>query len=275
MQTIGIGSARSDFVLDWEGSRPWLACLNARWPRHQIYNSFQAVKAASQSKGLFVPRHLFVVRNGVDCEYFRMVPLRQKARPIIAGIGSLIPVKRWDRLLSAASELKRRNCEFSVRIAGDGPLRSLLEQEVQNRGLEGTVDFFGHVNNVPEFLSDATLLVHCSDAEGCPNAVMEAMACGRAVVATDVGDTPSLIENEKTGFVINRGDDTTLVERINTLIVDRELCQRMGEAGRAKAETEFTTKRLVLRTLAAYRAAGWNDVRGQENSCHYTAELSA
>jgi D-inositol-3-phosphate glycosyltransferase len=88
---------------------------------------------------------------------------------------------------------------------------------------------------------------------------MEAMACGRAVVATGVGDTPFIVEHQKTGFVIPCGDDAALVERMARLITDRELCRHMGEASRLKAECEFGLERLVAETLAAYRAAGWKD----------------
>ena len=88
---------------------------------------------------------------------------------------------------------------------------------------------------------------------------MEAMACGRAVVAMDAGDIPSLVEDGKTGFVVRRGDDAKLVGSHGALITDRDLCRRMGEAGRAKAEREFGLDRLVSETLAAYRAAGWKD----------------
>jgi glycosyltransferase involved in cell wall biosynthesis len=86
---------------------------------------------------------------------------------------------------------------------------------------------------------------------------MEAMACGRAVVATDAGDIPSLVEDGKTGFVVHRGDETTLVARMMTLMTDYDLCRRMGEAGRAQAEQQFGLDRLVSDTLAAYRAMGW------------------
>jgi len=249
--------------LDWEGSSRWLARLNARWPREQIYNSFEAAKAASGAKSLFIPGHVSVVRNGVDLESFRPSPLPYTGRTNIVGIGSLIPIKRWDRLLAAASELKRRNFDFTVQIAGDGPLRRSLEIEVQDRVLEDQVRFLGHLNEVPRFLSDTTFLVHCSDAEGCPNAVIEAMACGRAVVATDVGDIPSLVEDGKTGFVVRRGDNAMLLDRMARLMEDRDLCRRLGEAGRAKAEREFGLDRLVSGTLAAYRVAGWKDTLPQ------------
>jgi len=95
--------------------------------------------------------------------------------------------------------------------------------------------------------------------EGCLDVVMEAMACGRAVVATDAGDVPYLVEDGKAGFVVRRGDDMTLAARMATLITNLDLCQQMGEAGRARAEREFGLDRLVAETLAAYRAAGWKD----------------
>ena len=119
---------------------------------------------------------------------------------------------------------------------------------------------FGVHDNISDQLAESTFLIHTADYEGCPNVVMEAMACGRAVVATDAGDVPLLVEDGKTGFVVRRGEDGALVDRMIRLITDRELCRRMGEAGRAKAEQEFGLDRLVAETLAGYRNAGWKDV---------------
>jgi len=198
-----------------------------------------------------------VVRNGLDLRRFCMAPLPTAGRIRILGVGSLLPVKRWDRLLSAAVELKRRGFNCLVQIAGDGPLRGSLEHQAQELDVTGHVEFVGHSNNIPELLANATFLVHSSESEGCPNVVMEAMACGRAVVATDVGDVPDLVEDGKTGFVVRCRDDAMLVERMVKLITDRDLCRRMGEAGRAKAERGFGLDRLASETLGAYKAAGW------------------
>jgi glycosyltransferase involved in cell wall biosynthesis len=121
------------------------------------------------------------------------------------------------------------------------------------------VQFLGRRSDIPDLLKDSTFLVHTADAEGCPNVVMEAMACGRAVVSTDAGDVPLLLDDGKTGFIVRRGDDETLAARIGTLIASRDLCLRMGEAGRAKAIVEFGLDTLVLKTLDAYRFAGWKD----------------
>jgi glycosyltransferase involved in cell wall biosynthesis len=88
---------------------------------------------------------------------------------------------------------------------------------------------------------------------------MEAMACGRAVVATNVGDIPTLIDNDKTGFFVPCTDGAGLVDRVVTLITNRELCRQMGAAGRLKAEREFGMSRLVEETLCAYQQAGWRE----------------
>jgi glycosyltransferase involved in cell wall biosynthesis len=160
-------------------------------------------------------------------------------------------------LLTAAAVLKRNGLDFVLRIAGEGPLRRVLEQQARDLGLNGRVEFVGYSGDVPGFLGDATFVVQTSDHEGYPNTVMEGMACGRAVVGTDAGDMPSLIEDGTTGFIAPRGNDALLVDRLSKLILDRDLCKRMGRAGRAKAEREFNLDRLVSETLTAYRNAGW------------------
>jgi glycosyltransferase involved in cell wall biosynthesis len=85
------------------------------------------------------------------------------------------------------------------------------------------------------------------------------MACGRAVVGTDAGDIPHLVENGKTGFVVAKEDEATLATRIAALLQDHDLCRRMGEAGRSKAEQAFGLNRFQSEILAAYRAEGWVD----------------
>ncbi len=257
--TIPVGAVQSDFIKDKEWTGPWLGRLSARYPGGQICNSFRAADNVRRSRSVFVPKRPFVVRNGLDLELFQSRPVAQDGPVRILAVGSLLPVKRWDRLLGAALELKRRGLDSVVQIVGDGPLRGSLEQHAQNLGLYGRVTFSGHADDVPDLLARATFLVHTSDTEGCPNVVMEAMACRRAVVATDAGDIPSLVEDGRTGFVVRRGDDSALVDRMAALISDRDLCRRMGEAGHGRAQREFGVDRLVSETLAVYRAVGWAD----------------
>jgi glycosyltransferase involved in cell wall biosynthesis len=258
-KAIAMGSVRSDFLSAKKSCGPLLGRLSARWPRSQIFNSFAAAENARSTRSFFTPSQLFVIRNGLNLQDYQTTLLPRGGRVCIVGVGSLFPVKRWDRVLLAGLELKRRGYDPLIRIAGTGPLRSSLEQRTQDLGLGDRVKFVGQVDDIPKFFSDATFVVHTSDSEGCPNAVVEAMAGGRAVVATDVGDIPYLVEDGKTGFVVPRGDDSALVERMVKLITDQDLCRSMGEAGRAKAERDFGLDRLVSETLAAYRVAGWMD----------------
>jgi glycosyltransferase involved in cell wall biosynthesis len=206
-----------------------------------------------------MPKQLTVVHNGLDLEQFRSTPLLVCGKVRIVGVGSLVPVKRWDRLLRAAVALKRSGVDCLIQIAGDGQLRGMLDQQARDLGVTDCLEFIGYTEYVPALLANARFLVHTSDSEGCPNVVMEAMACGRAVIATDAGDVPSLVEDGKTGFVVPRGDEAILLARMMTLMTDHDLCRQMGEAGRAKVEQQFGLDRLVTETLAAYRAMGWKD----------------
>ena len=258
-KAIAIGGVRSDIEWAKKDAGLLLGRLSARWPRRQIFNSSAAAKTTQNSKSLFAPKECLVVRNGVNLELFRRLPLAANGKVHILGVGSLFPVKRWDRLTLAAVALKQRGFDFMIRIVGDGPLRASLERQAEDVRVAECVKFIGHADNIPELLAEATFLVHPSDKEGCPNVVMEAMACGRAVVATDVGDVTQVVEDGETGFVVPCGDDATLVERMATLITNRNLCCDMGVAGCDKAKREFKLDRVISETLAAYRTAGWKD----------------
>jgi glycosyltransferase involved in cell wall biosynthesis len=256
-KTIAIGSVRSDLIWAKKQWGPLVGRLSARWPRTQIFNSFAAAENARRSRSLFAPGQSFVVRNGLDLQRFQMLPWPPSGRMCIIGVGSLLPVKRWDRLLTAAQALKRCGFDFLVRIVGEGPLSASLKQQAQVLGIADHVEFSGQSDNIPGLLADATFLAHTSESEGCPNVVMEAMACGRAVVAMDAGDIPLLVVDGTSGFIVPQGDDAAFVARMASLVTDRDLCRRMGEVGRAKAEREFGLDRLVSETFAAYKAAGW------------------
>jgi glycosyltransferase involved in cell wall biosynthesis len=258
-RAMAVGSVRSDFTRARKNSGLWLGSLNARWPHNQIYNSYASAEMCRLARSFFVPKRFSVVRNGLDLEQFSSALLTLGKRIRIVGVGSLVPVKRWDRLLRVARALKQSGFDYLIQIAGDGRLRGVLDQQVQDLGIADCIEFLGYMDDIASLLATARFLVHTSDSEGCPNVVMEAMACGRAVVATDAGDVPSLVEDGKTGFVVPRGDEATLLARMVTLMTDDDLCRRMGEAGRAKAEQQFGLDRLVAETLAAYQAMGWKD----------------
>jgi glycosyltransferase involved in cell wall biosynthesis len=254
---IPIGAVQSSFIAERRNNWKLLGKLSARWPHAQIFNSSTAAQNAKRVATFFRPPRSYVVKNGVDLNKFS--PQRQPERGYILAVGSLLPVKRWDRLLRVVARLKEKGLEFEVLHAGSGPLREELEVMARGLRVEHMVRFLGNQHDIPNLLAGAAFLVHTSDVEGLPNVVLEAMACGRAVVATDAGDVPYLIDDGKTGFVVSRQDEIALADRMAILLADRALSRRMGEAGRLKAEQEFTLERLVSETFAVYRAEGWKD----------------
>jgi glycosyltransferase involved in cell wall biosynthesis len=259
VDAVAVGSVRSDLAWAKKEAGRILGPLSAWRPRDQICNSYAALASGRAAWRGGVSSHRLVVRNGVDLEHFRRLPLDLAGPVRIVGVGNLLPVKRWDRLLLAACELKRRRIAFRVAIAGDGPLRNTLLQHAAQLDIADSVQFLGHCDDVPRLLADATFVAHTSESEGCPNAIIEAMACGRAVVAMDAGDIRSLVEEGVTGFVVASGDHAAFIERLAYLSTCNEAAKRMGDAARARVEREFTLERLVRDTFAAYRNAGWTD----------------
>lgn len=258
-KAVSLGAIRGDFLQDKKDSGRWIGNLSARWPRTQIANSSLAAQNCKSSRTQFAPKQILVVRNGVDLRQYRWLPLEERTSTLIVGVGSLVRLKRWDRILKAAQFLKQKGCQFRIRLVGEGPLRSELEHSTRSLGIEAHVEFLGYQTDIPTMIAEASFLVHTADTEGCPNVVMEAMACGRAVVAMDAGDIPTLVENGMTGFVVPRNDQVALERAMANLIANPHVCRRMGEAGRAKAEKGFDVNTMVTNMLEAYRQAGWRD----------------
>lgn len=254
---ISVGSLRGSLTHSRREVGNVLGQLCGRWPSGQVYNSFSAEREAKHSTTIFRPRRIYVVTNGIDLDRFSPTPHPEYG--YILAVGSLFPVKRWDRLLRAVAYLVGKSFKFEVRHAGSGPLREELEAMARGLHVEHLVRFLGSRHDIPDLLAGAAFLVHTAENEGCPNVLMEAMACGRAVVATDAGDAPYLIDDGKTGFVVPKEDEAALADRIATLLNNRELCRGMGDAGRTKAEQVFGLDRLKSETFAAYQAEGWRD----------------
>jgi glycosyltransferase involved in cell wall biosynthesis len=253
---LPVGSMRQDFVTERREAGIVLGRLSAHWPSVQIANSLNAQRSAESSPWFSRPASIEVVRNGLDLTRFSCQPIPEQTPSLLAA-GRLSPEKRWDRLLTCIPTLASRGLRFTINLAGDGPLRTKLETDATPLVARGLIRFLGARQDIPELLAGSTFLVHTADAEGCPNIVMEAMASARAVVATDSGDVPYLVDSGKTGFVVRRDDQGALVEAIARLITDSALCERMGRAGRLKAEREFGLERLASETFGAYRAADW------------------
>ncbi len=254
---VGVGSIRSSFREAVRDTGGLLGIMSAHWPRHQLCNSRSGAREIDKQRRWASPQKVSVVWNGVDLSRFAVDSKPEPGPVCVAGVGSLVRLKRWDCLIDAAKILRDEGLQFVVEIAGAGPLRPALEEAIRRNDLETQVVLLGEVADVTGLLARASLLVHTSEVEGCPNSVLEAMACGRAVIACRAGDVSEIVEHGKTGFVVEPNDTAGLVSSIRELILDPVRRREMGLAGRARVERDFQIDRMVDETLKAYRLAGW------------------
>jgi glycosyltransferase involved in cell wall biosynthesis len=174
--------------------------------------------------------------------------------PVIGIVARLDRLKDHATLLRAAKLLLDRSRVFRLVIVGDGDLRRPLESLANELGIADLVHFAGHQPHRPNPHTVFDVSVLCSTAEGFPNSVLEAMAAGRPVVATNVGGVPDAVEHERTGLLVPPSDAGVLADALESLLTDERRRLALGAAGRDLARTRYG-ERTVLRTLEdAYQA---------------------
>ncbi|HWN19796.1 MAG TPA: glycosyltransferase [Gemmatimonadales bacterium] len=170
----------------------------------------------------------------------------------------LFPRKGIRFLIEAAAQLKPRFPDLKVVLAGDGFERPELVRLAEGLGLGGDVTFLGWVPNteLPPYYRAAAVSVIPSLEEGFGIPAAEAMGCEVAVVASDAGGLPEVVENGVTGLVVPRGDSTALAQAIASLLADPERRRAMGQAGRIRALQMFDWDRSAAQFEQIYREVG-------------------
>jgi glycosyltransferase involved in cell wall biosynthesis len=207
------------------------------------------------------PARIRVIPNGVDPNRFAGSADRPTVRrrlglpedgPLLLTVSNLIHYKGHGTLLEAVPLITRTHPTARFVLAGDGPMRAEIERRIATAGVADRVRLLGERIDIPDLLRAADLLVHPSDEEGFPNAILEAMAAGRPVVATRVGGTPELVLDGVTGTLVPPRSPAALAAAVSHLLADSQLADRMGAAGRERAVREFSLARMVERTEALY-----------------------
>ena len=191
-----------------------------------------------------------VIPNGVPLERFA-VP-RAPVRGRILMVGRLARPKRPDLALRAFANVRRRIPEAELHVVGDGPLREEAEGLATDLGVAGAVRFLGNRDDVPELLAQAECALLASDYEGCPLAVVEAMAASVPVAATAVGGTAELVRAGETGALAARGDAGGLAEALARVLAEPATAAELGAEGRREAERNLSLDRMVERLVALY-----------------------
>jgi glycosyltransferase involved in cell wall biosynthesis len=182
--------------------------------------------------------------------------------PVLLSVGRLRHQKGHEVLLRALPDVLREFSRAQLLIAGDGVLRQDLEAQAAAAGVSSNVKFLGMRKDVPVLLSLADVFVFPSRFEGMPNAVLEAMSMGLPVIATSVQGVDELIQDEGNGLLVAMDDSVALSQAILCLLRDPDTRQRLGDAARARIESDYTVERMcrqyeqLLRGNWPNRAAG-------------------
>jgi len=191
------------------------------------------------------------IANGVDVGHF--VPLQQTVkthsgpRPIVIGtVARLSTEKNIARLIGVASQLIGA-MDLEVRIAGDGPTFGSLQALIRDADLQDVVKLMGATRDVATMLQELDIFALTSDTEQMPYSVLEAMACGLPVVATDVGDVRQMLSEENRPFVAPVEDDKSIGAHVLRLGRSGVLRQRVGAANRRHVVNNYSRRLMVDR----------------------------
>jgi glycosyltransferase involved in cell wall biosynthesis len=220
------------------------------WKMRMAYPFFSGFIANSQAvKDHFVktdrlkPDRIEVIYNGFD---FDVIPDDQPSRkadelPVVGIVANLNrPVKRVQDFINAAALVHREIPQARFVVVGDGHLRSEFEALADSLGLGCSIRFTGRIDNPLDIICTFDIGVITSETEGFCNAIVECMACGVPVVATNTGGNPELVEEGENGFLVPVGHAEMLSERIVALLADKSSRSRIGERNRKKIRRDFS-----------------------------------
>lgn len=195
------------------------------------------------------------MHNGVDTAEFHPPSVAQPghAGPVIGTVANLDVRKDLGTFLRMAARIVAVFPQATFKVVGAGPERDSLVQLANELGIGARVEFTGASGNTKDAYHTFDVFVLSSRNEGFANVIVEAMASGLPVVATDVGGAREAIDDGRTGFVVPAHDPEALAERVGRLLADPSLGQRMGRAGRERAVREFSLQAMVRRYDDLYR----------------------
>lgn len=216
-----------------------------------ISNSAAALESA-QTAGMN-PRRTKVIPNIVIVRG-RAKPWEDVPAPRVVAAGTLVAIKGHDILIKAFGKLASEGSAFELVLAGDGPERSRLQQLATAVGLGSRIKMLGPVDDVPALFATAHLAVHPSRSESLSNTILEAMAEGLPVVATDVGGTAEIVADGQNGLLVPPNEPSFLAAKIKELLESPSLREEYGSAALRVVSGRFDVGRVAAQYESLYRS---------------------
>ena len=226
--------------------------------------SSNAIRAMVVADGIPDERAV-TVYEGVDVDRIAAIPPAdvhaelwlQPAVPVVGNVAALVAHKGQRYLIEAVPAIVHALPDVQVLIFGEGELRSQLQRQIKALGLDHNVRLVGFQPNVLALIKSLDVFVMSSITEGLGTSILDAMASSKAVVATEAGGIPEVVEHGVTGLLVPVQKPSAMAEAILRLLHDRPLRDQMGRAGLERVRARFSMDRMVDETLAVYaRAVG-------------------
>lgn len=191
--------------------------------------------------------------DGDPSEARRRLGIPQEAF-LVGWFGRMTAVKRTEDLLHVLVALRRHGVDAALLLVGDGDDRPRLEQLAHELGVARSCLFLGYQEDVAPFYAISDAVVLTSANEGTPVTIIEALAAGRPVVATEVGGVADVVDDGATGFLVDPGDTDAMADRLARLAADPGLAAALGSEGRRRVTERYAVARLVDDVDRLYRA---------------------
>ena len=196
--------------------------------------------------------------NGLDLASWSNIrsSLTNPTAPVIVTVGNIRRVKGHDVLIRAAAIVASKFSGVRFSIAGEvlePDFYNELQQLAQRLGISEQISFTGEITELSSFLASATLFVLPSRSEGFSNAIVEAMAAGLPVIASDVGGNTEAVIDDTTGRIVPPEDVGALASAMLEMLGNPDRARAMGNAGRRRVEQHFTTEAMMKQLTAAYQ----------------------
>ena len=195
-----------------------------------------------------------VIHNGVELPPVLADPVPVET-PRLLCLGRLVPAKGFELAVSALASIAARYPNVRMVIAGDGPERAKLEQQVGQLGLSRMIEFIGWVepHEVLSLINTSTAVLMPSWREGLPTVALQAGLMGRPIIASRVGGLPEVVLHQQTGLLVEKGDSGAIAAAITYLLDYPERAIKMGQKARQRVQEHFIWERCVAAYDSLYR----------------------
>lgn len=218
---------------------------------------FHTTVAVSQEMKSLLTKHYgfnkektTIIHNGISIP--ESIKPRNRERFYVGSAGRLFPVKNYPLMIDIAQRVVQKRDDIDFLLAGDGPQKILLQEQIKKKGLQDRFMLAGHVDNMADFYQGLHLFLNTSLHEGLPMSVLEAMSFGIPVIASNIGGIPEIITNGKDGYLLPEPDPNLFAEKCLKIFENDNIRKILSNNARKQIIHSFSTQAMSARYFELY-----------------------